>query len=130
MPPDGEAAACWSSAPVGGRILGGAVRGADRGGHAALTILPPFLARARAAPRPAVSIRGAPASSYGVASARGDRNRWPRGDRVKHFARVSPRARGEPSSRGGGIGVGASYGDAADRQPDRTNKRNYLKAPC
>jgi hypothetical protein len=44
----------------------------DRG--AALTFSLPF-SRAR----PAVSIRAAPAASYGVASARADRNRWPRG---------------------------------------------------
>ncbi len=73
--PSDVLALCW--------ILESAAR--DRslnllGKGAALTmLLRRFLARARAAPRPAVSIRRRRRGAIGDCSARADRNRWPRG---------------------------------------------------
>ena len=51
---------------------------AHAGIPSALSISSPFLVRARGPPAVSGFAPGAPASSYGVASARADRNRWPR----------------------------------------------------
>ena len=75
-----------------------------------LTILSAFLARAREGhPSASGFDPAAPAPSYGDCSARGDRNRWPRGVAVNHPFRVSrARARGPPIGqrfRSGGAGA-------------------------